>query len=81
MELVAHPSTTVGTEREWQKGGAPDAILDNLIADGKCVPMIVVLPNGRAQKGVPHIWHVDSGKHDLQVWKNDLYLFSQRIFR
>ena len=192
-----------GDEREWQKGGAPDAILDNLSADGKVVPMIVVLPNGRAQpndraegdvfksapafatfeqdllkdvipfveatysvkkdresralaglsmgggqslnfglgnldtfawvggfssapntrppeklvpnpddaakklkllwvscgdqdgligisqkvhawlteKGVPHIWHVDSGKHDFNVWKNDLYLFSQRIFR
>jgi enterochelin esterase-like enzyme len=29
---------------------------------------------------VPHIWHVDSGGHDWSVWKNDLYLFSQRIF-
>ena len=192
-----------GDEREWQKGGAPDVILDNLYAEGKAVPMIVVLPNGRAQandrpegniyaaapafatfeqdllkdiipfmeanypvkkdresralaglsmgggqslnfglgnldtfawvggfssapntrppeellpnpddatkklkllwvscgdqdglidisqrthaylkeKNVPHIWHVDSGKHDFHVWKNDLYLFAQRIFR
>ena len=192
-----------GDEREWQRDGAPDVILDNLLADGKAVPMIVVMPNGRAQtddrsigniyshapafetfgedllkdiipfieanfsvkkdresralaglsmgggqslnfglgnldifawvggfssapntrppekllpnpgeakqklkllwlscgdqdglidisqrthrylaeKGVPHLWHVDSGKHDFQVWKNDLYLFSQRIFR
>jgi enterochelin esterase-like enzyme len=30
---------------------------------------------------VPHIWHVDSGHHDFSVWKNDLYLFSQLIFR
>jgi len=30
---------------------------------------------------VPHIWHVDSGKHDFAVWKNDLYLFSQLIFK
>lgn len=30
---------------------------------------------------VPHIWHVDSGKHEFAVWKNDLYLFSQLIFR
>ena len=28
----------------------PDVLLDNLIADGKAVPMIVVMPNGRAQK-------------------------------
>jgi esterase/lipase superfamily enzyme len=32
-------------------------------------------------KEVPHIWHVDSGKHEWPVWKNDLYLFTQRIFR
>ena len=34
----------------WQRGGKPNVILDNLLADGKVVPMIVVMPNGRAQK-------------------------------
>ncbi|HSI72581.1 MAG TPA: alpha/beta hydrolase-fold protein, partial [Fimbriimonas sp.] len=29
---------------------------------------------------VPHVWHVDSGAHDWPVWRNDLYLFAQRIF-
>ena len=38
-----------GDENEWRKGGAPDVILDNLFADKKLVPMIVVMPNGRAQ--------------------------------
>jgi enterochelin esterase-like enzyme len=33
------------------------------------------------QNKVPHIWHVDSGGHDWAVWKNDLYLFSQLLFR
>ena len=33
------------------------------------------------EKDVPHVWHVDSGGHNFPVWKNDLYLFSQRIFR
>jgi enterochelin esterase-like enzyme len=192
-----------GDETEWQRGGAPETILDNLYADKKIAPMIVVMPNGRAQKndraegdvfktapafavferdllddlipfveshypvrkdrlnralaglsmgggqslnfglgnlntfawigafsaapntkppeqlvpnpketteklkllwiscgdkdglifisqgvhrylkekGVPHIWHVETGGHDFNVWKNDLYLFSQRIFR
>ena len=192
-----------GDEEEWHKNGAPEVVLDNLLADGKIMPMIVVLPNGRAQpndraegniyghakafeafegdllkdiipfveahypakagregralaglsmgggqslnfglgnldtfawvggfssapntraaetlvpdpdeaarklkllwiscgdkdglidisqkfhaylkdKGVPHTWHVDSGGHNFPVWKNDLYLFSQRIFR
>ena len=39
-----------GDETEWQRFAAPDVLLDNLIADEKAVPMIVVMPNGRAQK-------------------------------
>lgn len=192
-----------GDEKEWFTHGSPQVILDNLYADGKIVPMIVVLPNGRAQTddravgnimasapsfgvfdkdllgsiipyieshysakkkqvdralaglsmgggqsldfglanmdtfawiggfssapntfapekllpnpeearkklkllwvscgdkdglfyisknthlylkdhNVPHIWHVDSGYHDWPVWKNDLYLFTQLIFK
>ncbi len=38
-----------GDEEEWHRGAKPEVILDNLIADKKAVPMIVVLPNGRAQ--------------------------------
>jgi enterochelin esterase-like enzyme len=192
-----------GDEEEWHRHGHPEIILDNLIADKKTVPVIVVLPNGRAQPNdraegnvyaaapafanfendllkdlipfiqskystltnrenralaglsmgggqsldfglahldtfawiggfssapntkppeelvpdpakanqllkllwisggdkdglinigqrthaylkendVKHIWHVDAGGHDFNVWKNDLYLFSQLIFR
>jgi enterochelin esterase-like enzyme len=39
-----------GDETEWQRFARPDVLLDNLIADGKAVPMIIVMPNGRAQK-------------------------------
>jgi enterochelin esterase-like enzyme len=39
-----------GTEKEWFKWADPHAVLDNLIADKKIVPMIVVFPNGRAMK-------------------------------
>ena len=39
-----------GDETEWRRFATPDVILDNLLADGKVVPMIVVMPNGRAQK-------------------------------
>jgi len=39
-----------GDEKEWYKGGQPQVILDNLYAEGKLQPMIVVLPNGRAMK-------------------------------
>lgn len=38
-----------GDEEEWRRGGQPNVILDNLIADKMAVPMIVVMPNGRAQ--------------------------------
>jgi enterochelin esterase-like enzyme len=33
------------------------------------------------EKDVPHIWHVDSNAHDPTEWKNNLYFFSQHIFR
>ena len=33
------------------------------------------------EKKVPHVWHVDSGGHDFKVWKNDLYLLAQKLFR
>lgn len=39
-----------GDEMEWLNGGKPQVILDNLYAEGKIEPMIVVLPNGRAMK-------------------------------
>jgi enterochelin esterase-like enzyme len=39
-----------GDETEWQRFAHPNILLDNLIAAGKAVPMIVVMPNGRAQK-------------------------------
>jgi enterochelin esterase-like enzyme len=192
-----------GDESEWKRACKADVVLDNLLADGKIVPMIVVMPNGRAQKndraegnvmasapafaafeqdllkdviptiearysvqtdrdhralaglsmgggqslnfglthldtfawvggfssapntkpaaelvpdpaavkeklkllwlacgkrdglirisqgvhaylkakGVPHVWHVDGNAHDPTEWRNNLYLFSQRIFR
>jgi enterochelin esterase-like enzyme len=192
-----------GDEEEWQRGANVQAILDNLIAEEKAVPMIVVMPNGRAQpndraegnvmatapafatfeqdllvdlipfiearyptktdresrglaglsmgggqslnfglgnldrfawvggfssapntstpelllpdparaaamlkllwvscgdvdglfyisqrthnylrdNNVPHLWHVDSGGHDFNVWSNDLFHFAQRVFR
>ena len=38
-----------GDENEWRQG-VPDIIMDNLYADGKAAEMIIVMPNGRAQK-------------------------------
>ncbi len=30
---------------------------------------------------VPHIWHVEPGVHDFNVWKSDLYYFTQQFFK
>ncbi len=38
-----------GDEHEWPRGAHPEIILDNLIADKKAEPFLVVMPNGRAQ--------------------------------
>jgi enterochelin esterase-like enzyme len=39
-----------GDEKEWLNGGSPQVILDNLYAEKKIAPMLVVMPNGRAMK-------------------------------
>ena len=39
-----------GDETEWERYAKPDMIEDNLLADKKAVPMIIVMPNGRAEK-------------------------------
>jgi enterochelin esterase-like enzyme len=39
-----------GDEKEWLRGGNPQVLLDNLYAQSKIEPMIVVMPNGRAMK-------------------------------
>jgi enterochelin esterase-like enzyme len=39
-----------GDETEWQRFVNVGSLMDNLIAEKRAVPMIVVMPNGRAQK-------------------------------
>ena len=38
-----------GNETEWERFAKPDVLEDNLLADGKAVPLIIVMPNGRAE--------------------------------
>ena len=43
-----------GDEHAWSELGRATQILDNLIAQGKCKPMVVVMPNGNgAQQAAP----------------------------
>jgi len=39
-----------GDQKEWLNGGQPQVIFDNLYADKKIEPMVVVMPNGRAMR-------------------------------
>jgi enterochelin esterase-like enzyme len=33
------------------------------------------------EKKIKHVWHQDAGAHEWPVWKNDLYLVAQRLFK
>jgi enterochelin esterase family protein len=47
-----------GDETAWGDLGRTSQIMDNLIAEGKCVPMIVVMPNGNPTcDAAPGWWH------------------------
>ena len=61
-----------GNEYEWTGYCHADVILDNLIADGKAVPMIVVMPNGRAQKDDRPPANVFAAAPAFAVFERDL---------
>ncbi len=61
-----------GDETEWQRFSTPNVMLDNLIADGKAVPMIVVMPNGRAQKNDRAEGNVMASAPAFAVFERDL---------
>ncbi|MDP4208879.1 MAG: alpha/beta hydrolase-fold protein [Bacteroidota bacterium] len=51
-----------GDEKEWFREGQPNVILDNLYAENKLEPMIVVLPNGRAMKDDRAVGNIYDGE-------------------
>jgi GH35 family endo-1,4-beta-xylanase/enterochelin esterase-like enzyme len=61
-----------GDETEWQRFATPDVLFDNLIADEKAVPMIVVMPNGRAQKNDRAEGNVFESAPAFAVFEQDL---------
>ena len=61
-----------GDETKWQRFSRVDTLLDNLIADGKTVPMIVVMPNGRAQKNDRAEGNVFASAPAFAVFERDL---------
>ncbi|WP_343532843.1 alpha/beta hydrolase-fold protein [Pedobacter sp.] len=76
-----------GDPKEWLYGGRPQFILDNLYAQGKVEPMIVVLPNGRAMKDDRPIGNV-MDKEKIQAFStfekdllNDLIPFIESKYK
>ena len=59
-------------EYQWGWAGKPDVVLDNLIADGKAKPMIIVMPNGCAQKDENPKGNVYASAPAYSVFERDL---------
>jgi enterochelin esterase-like enzyme len=76
-----------GDEKEWLKGASPQVILDNLYAEKKIEPMIVVMPNGRAMKddrAVGNVFDKDKIEAFATFEKdllNDLIPFIEKNYR
>jgi enterochelin esterase-like enzyme len=61
-----------GTENSWTMDGLANVILDNLIADGKVKPMIVVMPFGHSEPSMrPGTMPTFRGR-DAAAFSNDL---------
>lgn len=57
-----------GNETSWYNEGAAGIIMDNLLAEGKVNPMIIVMTNGNVEKGMPGGYNNEA----LQVGADEL---------
>ena len=62
-----------GDETGWRRFTAPDVIFENLLADGKWVPMVVVFPNGRAQPNDRAEGDLFKAAPDFENFEGDLF--------
>ena len=56
----------------WVEVGRMHWVLDNLIAEGKIEPMVVVMPNGHPIPLEQHEWNEDYRSHNRQTMKDDV---------
>jgi enterochelin esterase-like enzyme len=57
-----------GNETSWYNEGAAGIIMDNLLAEGKVKPMIIVMTNGNVETGIPGGYNNEA----LQVGADEL---------
>lgn len=76
---------TTDTEETWTKVGRANIILDNLIADGKAKPMIIVMPYGRAyptiSKSSGSLRNWDNLQEFRKDFMNNLVPFVEQNYR
>jgi len=76
---------TTDTEETWTKVGRANIILDNLIAQGRAKPMIVVMPYGRAypliSKGSGSLRNWDNLQEFQKDFKNYLLPFVEKNYK
>ena len=71
-ELVTDPADAAKKLRLlWLSCGDRDRLLDSVQA----------FHSALEDRKIPHVWHLEPGGHEWPVWRNDLYLFSQLLFR
>jgi enterochelin esterase-like enzyme len=68
-----------GDQYEWSRGGVANNVLDNLVAEKKAVPMVVVMPNGRTSGEGPAKGGVKGGKQWQLFGEFDKNLFGDVI--
>lgn len=49
--------------------------------EDRLLPASKQLHETLTEKKIEHVWHQDKGAHEWPVWKNDLYLVAQKLFR
>ena len=76
---------TTDTEETWTKVGRANIILDNLIAQGKAVPMVIVMPYGRAYptigKSSGSLRNWDNLQEIKKDFLNHLFPFIEKNYR
>jgi enterochelin esterase-like enzyme len=76
---------TTDTEETWTKVGRANIILDNLIAEGKAKPMIIVMPYGRAyptiNKSAGSLRNWDNLQEIKKDFLNHLFPFINKNYR